>query len=785
MFRKLAATVAVSTALISSPVWSLGLGDIEANSALNQPLKAEINLLSSKGFDEQDLQAKIASFEAYTKFGVVRQADHNNMRFEVFTRRDGSKAIRVYSSDPIKEPFLNFLVELNWPQGKLLREYTLLLDPPTFNKTSPTTTNTQTSTATRSNTVTNTSRPSSNTNTTSSSSTRRSAPAFDDSSWTVQRGDTLWRIASRVRPNGVTVQQTLAALYRNNPNAFINNDINRLKAGATLSVPATSQIDDISQSSALSDLRSSTPQNDAPLDVRKAVDETTVDDSSSQGGRLTIASVDESSLNSSGGSQVDGQNPDAMQGEIDSLREAVETLKLQNQQLKEQLSESADASDTGLAVEDDALAVLSGSAETNSDDLQAIDSDTNNDIASDAIDEQSDAIDAAATDMAANNSSADPVDSEQNQVSQATPAVQEPAKPVSQPMKSSEKAFYEGKNFWWYVGGGLLALLAAIAAFLFMRNRREDDEGEGLVPNFGNAKVNEPNRDSFLSGDKLAQPEQESDPIGEADILIARGRLEEAEGILEAALDKDPADDQVRVKLMEVYASQQKVDEFKALKRALPDGFDHDSELGLKVASLSGLIAPLEQSSEKNYMSSDDFELPTEDEIFGDYDSDGNTEVPDVDVSSELENEEVVETLDTTLDEAEQAVEDIAEEVVDSNEPLEFEVDLSEFEKELDETSQPEIQQSHDDNALDFNLDANDDEAEVSTDDSPALDLSDELDQADGEGLSDDEAATKLELARAYIEMGDEEAAKDILLEVQKEGNAAQSEEAAQLLSEL
>ena len=66
MFRKLAATVAVSTALISSPVWSLGLGDIEANSALNQPLKAEINLLSSKGFDEQDLQAKIASFESYT-----------------------------------------------------------------------------------------------------------------------------------------------------------------------------------------------------------------------------------------------------------------------------------------------------------------------------------------------------------------------------------------------------------------------------------------------------------------------------------------------------------------------------------------------------------------------------------------------------------------------------------------------------------------------------------------------------------------------------------------------
>lgn len=767
MFRKLAATVAVSTALMTSQAWSLGLGELKTESGLNQPLNAEIVLLSSKDLQESDLRAKIASFEAYERYGVTREPFHSLLRFEVYSKGDGSKAIRVSSDSPIKEPYVNIIIELDWPQGKLMREYTLLLDPPVFNKTTPVVSSEPSQTQ-----VTPTQRPSRVTEevkrTTEPTKTtqrepevsqepkqtvsepvaraeatqRRSAPVFDGNSWSVGRGQTLWSIASQVRPNNATVQQTLIALYRSNPDAFINNDINRLKAGYELSVPEQSYIDGISHAEALSEYRKSLSGNQAPLDVRKTVTETEArNDSTTQGGRLSIASVEDSSLNQAGGSETDSDSVDELQNEVNTLREAVETLKLQNQQLKEELEAKDELADTGVQLEDDTLAVLSGSAEVAEDSLPIDSPQEQETIEESAADEADSAIAQA---------------SEPETSSQPTP---------SNKSQTREESFYEADGFWYWAGGGLLALLVLAGGAVYWRNRQPPEEGESsLIPSFGGSGAKkEPvsPRDSFLNKDKMKLDDAPSDPISEADVLIARGKMTEANHVLEQALSKDPDNDEIRVKYMEILASQKNATKFHELKKGLSKDFDHDSKLGLKVASLSSLVEPVKAAASE---SKPEAKLPDEDDVFG-YDQPNEGEAVDVDLSSELEATEEPEVDTTSADDS-----------------LDF--DLSDFEKEVEETAneeklkaEPVKQTAESDNSIDFSLDDEDKVTEES--DSMSFEPVDDNESA----ISEDEVQTKLELAKAYLEMGDEDSAKDILQEVQKEGNAAQSEEAAKLLA--
>lgn len=108
---------------------ALGLGEITLHSALNQPLRADIALVDVAGIGEGDLSASLASPDDFSRAGVERVFFLNNLRFTPVLRGERS-FIRVTSSKPVEEPFLNFLVQLNQPNGRLLREYTVLIDPP-------------------------------------------------------------------------------------------------------------------------------------------------------------------------------------------------------------------------------------------------------------------------------------------------------------------------------------------------------------------------------------------------------------------------------------------------------------------------------------------------------------------------------------------------------------------------------------------------------------------------------------------------------------------------------
>lgn len=130
--RKLATAMAVSLALASTGAQALGLGDIEMHSALNQPLDADIGLNSVQPGELEGLLVQLASREAFERAGIERSPALTALNFSVDRKADGTAYIKVGSSGPVVEPFLNFLLEVDWPKGRMVREYTILLDPPVF-----------------------------------------------------------------------------------------------------------------------------------------------------------------------------------------------------------------------------------------------------------------------------------------------------------------------------------------------------------------------------------------------------------------------------------------------------------------------------------------------------------------------------------------------------------------------------------------------------------------------------------------------------------------------------
>ena len=129
--RKLATAAAVSLALASGGAFGLGLGDIQMRSALNQPMNAEIPLTSVKSGELDGMIVKLADEAAFTRAGIERSTALTDLQFTVDSS-GGRPVIRITSGRAVTEPFLNFLLEVDWPQGRMVREYTVLLDPPVF-----------------------------------------------------------------------------------------------------------------------------------------------------------------------------------------------------------------------------------------------------------------------------------------------------------------------------------------------------------------------------------------------------------------------------------------------------------------------------------------------------------------------------------------------------------------------------------------------------------------------------------------------------------------------------
>jgi pilus assembly protein FimV len=247
-------------------VGALGLGEISLKSALNQVLVAEIPVTADSADDLSQLDVRLASAETFQRFGLDRPQFLNTLNFTV----DGDR-IRVTSSLPVSEPFVSLLLEINWPQGRLLREYTMLLDPPSFARDGavqpaaalPATSSPAPAVKRIERPAEPAAAPAAQPSAmgTSSDADEQLVAGPDGSSYgPVRANETLWAISERLNTDDtVSLNAMMVALYRANPEAFAGN-INLLKRGAILRVPAAAELAALSDGAAASEVRS---QNEA------------------------------------------------------------------------------------------------------------------------------------------------------------------------------------------------------------------------------------------------------------------------------------------------------------------------------------------------------------------------------------------------------------------------------------------------------------------------------------------------------------------------------------------
>ena len=125
-------SLAVCLALLPFSSYAAGLGKLNVNSGIGEPLKAEIELLSVTPEELSTLAASIASEDAYTQQGIQHLAIHNNIKVEIDKNTDGSPILKIHSNQPVSDPYLDMLIQVDWATGRLQREYTILLDPPGY-----------------------------------------------------------------------------------------------------------------------------------------------------------------------------------------------------------------------------------------------------------------------------------------------------------------------------------------------------------------------------------------------------------------------------------------------------------------------------------------------------------------------------------------------------------------------------------------------------------------------------------------------------------------------------
>jgi pilus assembly protein FimV len=249
--------------------YAAGLGKLTILSSLGQPLAAEIDLVSVQKDELSTLSARVASPDAFQQANMQYSPALIGVRMTIERRGDGKPFIRIVSTRSINDPFLAILIELSWSQGRLLREYTALLDPPGYTPVpAPVTPPVATATpaapnvsaeskpiapaqAEASGTAARGAKPSPRTATPKSASP--SQAGSDEVA--VKRGDTLAKIAAGVKPEGVTLDQMLVSLYRNNTEAFAGANMNRLKTGAILRVPDKDRIADTAPVEATKEVR--------------------------------------------------------------------------------------------------------------------------------------------------------------------------------------------------------------------------------------------------------------------------------------------------------------------------------------------------------------------------------------------------------------------------------------------------------------------------------------------------------------------------------------------------
>ena len=492
MSRRLARISLALVILLSSEVWALGLGDIRMDSALNEPLRAQIELLSATPEELDNLTITMASGDTFERYGIDRPFYLQDIQFNIVRsgRVDGN-FIEVRSASQMSEPFLTFLVEASWSRGRLLREYTVFLDPPTFAPpaadTAPAVQAPSRSAPADSGRIERAepppqqtaparTQPPQQTAPTRTPAPRQAAPEPQDTTeaqpspppvassnsqfdyvqggdFAVGRGHTLWGIAARIRPDSrLTMNQTMLAIFEANPEAFGGN-INILRAGANLRIPSADDIFRISRGEALAEAQRQHAEWSGGT-VPPVADTSTRPS-------LTLVPPDEDIVDDTAGEPLSDatfdDEPTARESEIEQRIAELEAADVPQQQSLIEIR------DNELAALREELARIRGEVyEPPVDDI----------VADDAADEFADDVDPLGDDADVLADDA---------VTEDTP----PADIIRAPTRAAEPSLVDRAmellETWWIIIVGVLVVVGG-ALFWFMRRGRDEDEPDDWQP---------------------------------------------------------------------------------------------------------------------------------------------------------------------------------------------------------------------------------------------------------------------------------------------------------------
>jgi len=916
--RKLTLSLAVMAALLPLRGYSLGLGDLELYSALNQELNAEIEVLSATSEDAEQILVKLADRDAFNRAGLDRPFLLQQLKFKLVDK-NGVPYVKVYTKAPVREPFLSFLLEIDWPQGHLLREYTLLLDPPVYNNSTPA--SAQNSSFNQPADIQAQSQPvyaqqqsaqtvNVQTGVISSDSGRSASYEYQAmpvtsasvDQYRVQKNDTLWGIANRMRPDSsISVEQMMLALVRKNPEAFIRENMNGVKRGYILRMPDRENIAQVNRQQAVAQARehaalwreyshaaaSSSPASSMEADsMGEGMAGDAADQARDADGHLSIMGAGEGDEHTGSNQDVDAQLSQLKQ-DLAMANEQLESERLEKEDLRSRLAEleqrvkSVIEGSGRVEMDDSELAKLQQDLQSTQQAVQESPTEDSNEgtseesvlndepitdevmsedalatedmpeeIADDMVGDTQEKEDAIFADEITAEAETEVIDdgmADTHMPAESPEPVNEVAPPAF--AKQQPKGFIEGllddPKLLGMIGGGL-AFIFLLVALLLKRirgNKTEEDEwaagmedpssstendfsgisGAELGDNSANAtlqsegfntdqtaeiaaaesddgmditRVKVPESDGedtvFNIDDADARPEDDDrdDVIAEADVYLAYGIYQQAEELLNTAIDQNPERDDYRMKLLETYYAAKNAAAFEELAVDVKSRKGDDKAYWSRVVAMGMELSPTNElfSSTENVLedfdanallpdklqttdldldAGDDFDLGLDSDL-GDADLDssdlGESGFDDADLedtfvsaepveveeeakdTEELDLASDLENITSDLDRAEVA--EPAADADDNNSELEFDLgdmdDVGSAEAESTETTEMDID---DDFSLDFDAadlgfeeaeDETQDEVELDADLNLGGDLDDEQDNSQDDGLGDE-----------------------------------------------
>ncbi|MDF1644221.1 MAG: hypothetical protein P1U80_08555 [Pseudomonadales bacterium] len=885
--------------LFQSQAIALGLGDIELKSALNQPFNATIQLINTGGLTEEEIITNLASKQDFERAGVDRFFFLTELKFGVYIESETSGVIHITTRNPVDEPYLDFIIETQWPTGRMLREYTVLLDPPTFIdaaaapvevpvvQLSPVSNSETVGSAVDSNAI----------STVPTAGIRSQSLSAGENGFIQTTNETLWEVALKARPSSeYSVQQTMMAIQDQNPRAFMKGNINLIKQHQKIKVPTPEQIRSRSQRQAVRDVAyqnkmfsegrplPTKPQIQPLVATKSNIDRAGMASDVDQA-ELKLVSASEGSTDQAAGGDkaASGTTPDALKDALAVSEENLDKSEQEKLELSNRMAELEKNLETMrklLTLKDEQMALLQAEIDKSGDVVTPTEQpapplgvESSKPVLTPAVE---------TVEQKVNKKSVSKVES----TPPITPEV--PAQPIA---SDADWLSVLKDNLYLL---GVAAVLAVLALVLIFRKKNEvnvesdtfesdiddlqvpltdnDFNQEGLedISDFDDIEeLSEELGSGDLSSDTL-QTEvkaETSDVLAEADIYLAYGRAQPAIDILSSAIKDEPGRIDLRIKLLEIHADQNdsvSFDKELAQLAELNDDTANQQAAELRTRMVvddeaSGdaddLVFDLYNENESSATAQDvsvvepeaeteiaELDFGVSDPMAGDDTPvvEGDLDLPDLSFEN-TESDQVVSSLEKSIAEHESKDEkDIGE--------IDFDIDMDDFDLDsgddllggvdaASESEQPLGQGYNDkeDSDLDsinmqmrveaeaivariqeqdviapeadttsgddldslhmkiqenigLDLDSEDDNksdvGSLSIDETEHSADIDEFVDYDAE-ITTDESETKIDLARAYVEMEDFEGAQELLKEVLQEGTAEQKETVKQILASI